>query len=94
MITPAAVWGGVIELTGAICPLTPLEKWLRDQAGIASYEGGFIAHYVVPILYPAGLDHTLQVLLGVAVIVINAAGYWWVLSRRRPAAPPTTAPNR
>ncbi len=27
---PAAVWGAVVEFTGWICPLTPLENWLRD----------------------------------------------------------------
>ena len=79
---PCAVWGALVEVTGVICPLTPFEKWLRDQAGVASYEGGFIAHYIVPILYPAGLTRGAQLALGVFVVALNAAVYvhWW---RRR-----------
>ncbi len=81
---PCAVWGALIELTGLICPLTPLEKWLRDQAGVASYEGGFIAHYIVPILYPAGLTRGTQLVLGVFVVMLNLAVYvgWWRARRR------------
>ncbi len=89
---PCAVWGALIELTGLICPLTPLEKWLRDQAGLASYGGGFIAHYIVPVLYPAGLTRGVQLALAVFVVALNLAVYagWW-RSRRRKAALVTTA---
>ena len=80
---PAAIWGGMIELTGVICPLTPLEKWLREAGGLAAYEGGFIAHYILPVLYPAGLTRGTQVALGVAVTLLNAAVYWAVVRRRR-----------
>jgi hypothetical protein len=80
---PAAVWGGLIELTGLICPLTPLEKALREAGGLASYEGGFIAHYILPVLYPAGLTRGIQVALGVAVTLLNVVVYAAVLRRRR-----------
>jgi hypothetical protein len=80
---PAAVWGGLIELTGLICPLTPLEKWLREAGGLAGYEGGFIAHYILPVLYPAGLTRGTQVALGIAVTLLNGAIYGAVLRRRR-----------
>lgn len=83
---PAAIWGGLIELTGFICPLTPLEKWLRQAGGLAAYEGGFIAHYILPVLYPAGLTRGVQVALGVSVTLLNAAIYWAVWRRRRAAA--------
>ena len=83
---PAAIWGGAIELTGLICPLTPLEKWLREAGGLAAYEGGFIAHYILPVLYPAGLTRGAQVGLGVAVTLLNAAIYWALWRRRRAAA--------
>ena len=84
---PCAVWGGLVELTGLICPLTPLEKWLRDQAGLASYGGGFIAHYIVPILYPAGLTRGVQLVLAGFVVGLNLAVYtrWWRARRRRAA---------
>jgi hypothetical protein len=80
---PAAVWGAAIELAGWICPLTPLEKRLRESAGLASYEGGFVEHYITPVLYPAGLTRGAQLVLGTLVIGINAAIYVRVLHSRR-----------
>lgn len=80
---PAAAWAGFIELSGGICPLTPLEQAWRNAAGLQGYEGDFIGHYVMPILYPAGLTPAIQTGLGVAVILINVAIYVFVWSRRR-----------
>jgi hypothetical protein len=82
---PAAVWGALIELRGWICPLTPLEKSLRAAAGEAGYQGGFIEHYLLPVLYPAGLTRNVQLVLGAAVIVVNVAIYAVVLQRARTA---------
>ena len=76
---PTAIWGALIELRGWICPLTPLEKLLRAQAGQAGYEGGFIEHYLLPVLYPAELTRGVQLVLGAVVIGLNAAIYWWAL---------------
>ena len=75
---PAAVWGTVVEFTGWICPLTPLENWLREQGGEASYRSDFIAQYLLPVLYPVDLTRDLQLLLGTGVVVLNAAVYWWL----------------
>lgn len=82
---PSALWGVVIELTGWICPLTPLEQWLRLRGGEAGYEGGFIDHYILPIVYP-GLARAQQVALGGVVLVVNVATYWiaWRRLRRHP----------
>jgi hypothetical protein len=82
---PAAVWGVTIELAGWICPLTPLEKRLREAAGRTAYEGGFVEHYILPILYPAGLTRGVQLVLGMLVLAVNLAIYMRVLSHRRPA---------
>jgi hypothetical protein len=79
---PAAVWGVLIEFRGWICPLTPLEKSLRSSAGQAGYEGGFIEHYMLPLLYPAGLTQGVQLVLGSLVIAVNLAVYGMVLRRR------------
>jgi hypothetical protein len=79
---PAAVWGAYIELSGGICPLTPLENRLRAAAGQEMYEGTFINRYLVPVIYPAGLTAEVQLTLGVLVIVINAAIYVIVWRRR------------
>ena len=80
---PAAVWGALIEFSGWICPLTPLEKSLRAAAGQAGYEGGFIEHYLLPVLYPAGLTRGVQLVLGFLVIALNV-GVYAVLLWRRP----------
>jgi hypothetical protein len=72
---PAFLWGAAIELAGWICPLTPLENRLRRAAGEAGYGGGFIEHYLIPILYPAGLTRAHQIALGVAVLAVNATIY-------------------
>jgi Protein of Unknown function (DUF2784) len=79
---PAVAWVAWLELTGAICPLTPLENDFRARAGQAGYEGGFIDHYLMPVIYPAGLTPQMQTVLGIAVLVLNIAVYV-VLWRRR-----------
>lgn len=82
---PAAVWGALIEFGGWICPLTPLENYLRGRAGEAGYSGGFIAHYVLPTIYPGELTPMIRSALGTIVIVLNAAIYAviWRAWRRR-----------
>lgn len=82
---PAALWGAAIEIAGGICPLTPLELWLRARAGEAGYGGGFVEHYIVALLYPGGLTRGHQIALGLAVAAINALVYL-ILWRRRPAS--------
>lgn len=72
---PAVAWGVGIELTGMVCPLTPLEQWLRLQAGRAGYDRDFVAQYVLPVVYPAGLTSDVQWLLGGAVCVANVLAY-------------------
>ena len=83
---PAVVWVVWLELTGAICPLTPLENTLRRLAGDAGYGGGFIDHYLTPIIYPAGLTPQIQMALGVAVLSLNAGFYAWACLRRARSA--------
>lgn len=72
---PAIAWAVWIEWSGAICPLTPWEQALRQSAGEGGYGGGFIDHYLIPIIYPAALTPTLQWALGIFVLVVNAAIY-------------------
>jgi hypothetical protein len=79
---PAVAWVVWLELTGAICPLTPLENMLRARAGEAGYQGGFIDHYLMAVIYPAGLTPQVQVGLGIAVLALNLAVYA-ILWRRR-----------
>jgi hypothetical protein len=79
---PAAAWGGFVELTGRICPLTPLENRLRRAAGRSGYEGDFIEHYLLPVIYPAGLTREIQLLLAALLLVLNIVIYAIVWSRR------------
>lgn len=79
---PVVAWGAAIEFVGWVCPLTPLENRLRAAAGDAGYGGGFIEHYLIPLIYPADLTRELQWLLGAVVLVVNAVVYWWVLRGR------------
>ena len=80
---PAALWGSLIVIQGWVCPLTPLENYLRTEGGSEGYSGGFIAHYITPIIYPEGLTRDLQVNLGFIALGINIAIYIYVVYRRR-----------
>ena len=82
---PALAWAAFVEFSGRICPLTPLENALRAAAGTAAYEGGFVEHYLLPVLYPAQLTRELQFLLGTGLLAFNLAVYAavaWQLRRR------------
>lgn len=72
---PAAVWGAWIETSGAICPLTPWENRLRRLAGESGYPGDFVEHYLIPLIYPAGLTAASQRWLAALVVVVNLAIY-------------------
>ncbi|KPJ96663.1 MAG: hypothetical protein AMS18_00590 [Gemmatimonas sp. SG8_17] len=80
---PAAAWGILIEFVEWTCPLTPLENHWRHVAGQAGYEGGFVAHYVIPLVYPPGLTPALQAVLGTIVLFFNAFVYTIYFGRRR-----------
>jgi hypothetical protein len=82
---PAVAWVVYLEFTGALCPLTPLENMLRAKAGDAGYAGGFVDHYLLPVIYPDGLTARVQVALGIAVVALNVLVYRRVWHRRRAA---------
>jgi len=81
---PAAIWGASIEFVGWICPLTYLENRLRSASG-GQYVSDFIEHYLMPIIYPAGLTREIQIGLGIAVIVLNLLIYAKVIYRAKAA---------
>lgn len=82
---PAMGWAALVMFNGWICPLTPLEKYLRGLAGQAAYEGDFIAQYLLPIIYPAGLTREMQIGFGVLVILINAGTYVFLYWKKQKA---------
>ena len=79
---PAVAWAAFVELSGSICPLTPLEVTLRRGAGEAGYGGDFVEHYLVALIYPAGLTRELQMAIGAAVVLINLVVYFLLWRRR------------
>jgi Protein of Unknown function (DUF2784) len=79
---PAVVWGAWVEFSGWVCPLTPMENWLRQQSGQAVSTASFVDRYVLPVLYPPALSRETQWLLGAFVLGVNAGMYLAVLRRR------------
>lgn len=83
---PTACWAVLVEWMGWQCPLTPLEQQLRHLAGANGYSGDFIAHYLLPVIYPANLTRSMQLLLGAVAMAINVAAYaslWYQHRHRR-----------
>lgn len=82
---PALIWGVFVEVNGWVCPLTPLENYFRELAGGDMYRGDFIAQYLLPLIYPAGLTPAIQQMLAGVVIVINIIIYTVIVRARRRA---------
>jgi hypothetical protein len=80
---PAVAWATLVEVMHWRCPLTPLENYFRHRGGQAGYAGGFVEHYIEPLVYPSGLTPTIQVMIGCAVFLVNVAVYAVVISRWR-----------
>ncbi|MDH5560423.1 MAG: DUF2784 domain-containing protein [Deltaproteobacteria bacterium] len=80
---PAVCWGGFIEVTGRICPLTPLENKFRSLGLQQAYQGGFVEHYLIPLIYPDFLNRKHQYFLAVILILINFLIYgFWIYKKR------------
>lgn len=79
---PVAAYGILIEWVGWICPLTPLEKTLRERAGEQSYAGGFVEQYLLPLIYPPGFSRNVALVLGALVLAVNVVIYGIYLWRR------------
>jgi hypothetical protein len=80
---PGVAWGAFVEFSGLICPLTPLENWLRAHAGKPGHSGDFVDRYLRPLLYPDMLTRDVQLALGVLVLVVNLGIYGWLWRARR-----------
>lgn len=78
---PALAWGVWIEVSGGICPLTPLENSLRRAAGQTGYSGGFIEHYIGGAIYPDGLTRETQWVIAGVMLAINAVLYGLMIAR-------------
>lgn len=76
---PVVVWAAAIVTVGFTCPLTPLEKHLRERAGQSSYGDGFVDHYLDGVVYPGRFTALARLLVGLLIVV----GYAQLLARRR-----------
>jgi hypothetical protein len=68
------IWGLLTELLPWSCPLTLLENWLEQRAGVAPYQGGFLLHYIDKLVYP-DISVTTLTVAGVIVCAFNLALY-------------------
>jgi hypothetical protein len=80
---PAVAWGVFVEFSGWVCPLTPLESWLREQGGGRGYAGDFLGHYLEALLYPDNLSRNTQLIFGAIVMLVNGGIYLWLWRRER-----------
>jgi uncharacterized protein DUF2784 len=92
---PAVAWATLVEVMSWPCPLTPLENFFRRRGGDAGYTGGFVEHYIMPVLYPDGLTDRIQLVIGCFVFTVNVLAYAIVIARwrlqRGPVAQPVAA---
>ena len=79
---PAVFWGFWIELSGSVCPLTPLENWLHGLGGGSTYRSSFIEQYIIQFLYPTDLDQNTKYYLAAGLIVINLIIYIHIIRKR------------
>ena len=68
------IWGILTELLLWPCPLTLLENWLEEKAGIEAYQSGFLLHYLDKLVYP-NISATALTVAGVIVCAFNLALY-------------------
>src|SRR5213594_1210594 len=73
-----------VEILPWACPLTAVENWLQVHAGGATYEGGFLFHYLDVLVYP-DVPPGLLTACGVAVCLFNL-GIYIARYRRRHVA--------
>lgn len=79
---PAVLWSAVVNVAGWTCPLTPLEQYLRRRASVAGYEGGFVEHYIGPLVYPGGMPRRLELTAAASITLWNAVVYLLVFALR------------
>jgi cytochrome c biogenesis protein CcdA len=80
---PAVAWGMAVEFLHLYCPLTPLENFFRMKAGVEGYDGDFVGHYLIPLIYPQGLTPQIQTVLGGVVLVVNLVAYGILIRQSR-----------
>jgi len=72
---PVVVWSSLVNLADWTCPLTPLENRLRAEASGTRYEGGFVYHYIGPLVYPRGMPRRMELIAGFSILLWNPGGH-------------------
>jgi hypothetical protein len=80
---PAVLWSSFVNLFSHVCPLTPMENRFRQLAGQAGYEGGFVEHYIAPLVYPGGMPRRMELIAGWSILTWNAFVYAFVVLWRK-----------
>jgi hypothetical protein len=80
---PAVLWSAWIELSGRICPLTPLENWFWIKGGQSAYPDDFVGNYILPLIYPESLTRVIQIVLAAIVIFVNVLVYGYIFLIRK-----------
>jgi hypothetical protein len=90
------IWGVLTELLPWPCPLTLLENWLEQKAGVEPYQGGFLLHYIDKLVYP-DVSATALTVAGVTVCGFNLVLYgrqaWRIRSNRLKQQFPLSMPS-
>ncbi|HEX4020970.1 MAG TPA: DUF2784 domain-containing protein [Acidobacteriaceae bacterium] len=74
------LWGIIVEIGPWPCPLTLTEDFFESKAGIGTYSGSFLVHYLDRLVYP-NIPVTLLIVCGVSICIFNLAIYvrrYWV----------------
>ncbi|AHF15689.1 hypothetical protein NIASO_12070 [Niabella soli DSM 19437] len=72
----ALAWAIYAELSpGVVCPLTTLENYFGQHAGLSTYKEDFITRHLIPVIYQENVTYSFQVFLVVLVICINVIAY-------------------
>lgn len=77
---PVVLWSSVVNLMSWTCPLTPIENALRTRAGQLGYSGGFVQHYIGPVVYPRGMPRQFELVAGVSIVAGNVLVYAFILA--------------
>ena len=72
---PSVLWSALVTLFDQVCPLTPLQNRFSYLAGQAGYEGGFVQHYLAPLVYPGVMSERWGLIAGCSVLAWNALLY-------------------
>ena len=71
---PAVLYSVWIISFSITCPLTPLERNLRERGGKDRYDESFIERYVEGVLYPGDMLREAQTVAAVVVVASWVAG--------------------